>query len=98
MAAEQDHYTLIEREHRDLLLQEIIDSMTRDPRAWTTEDAAMVLEDRIANAGLAEMPQPWIEAVATGVTRGEAYVVSRRTREELDVPVPRTTRLPYGID
>lgn len=98
MAADQERATIAERERRDHLLQEIIDSMTQEPRAWTAEEAAVVLERRIAHDGLAPMPQPWVLAVATGVARGEAYVVSRHTREDLDVPAPRHTERPYGID
>jgi hypothetical protein len=98
MAAEEEHDTYAVREHRDHLLQKISDSMTRESRAWTSEDAAVVLKRRIEHAGLLPMPEPWVGAVAAGVVRGEAYVVSPRTKEEMDVPAPRTRREPYGID
>ncbi|MGB7818605.1 MAG: hypothetical protein WBL35_07685 [Ornithinibacter sp.] len=85
-------------EKRDAVLQDIIDAMVRESSSWAADDAAHVLEDRIAGRGLPVMPEPWIRAVASGVARGEAYVVSARTHEDMDIPAPRTRRLPYGID
>lgn len=82
---------------RDRLLQQIIDAMTRDTRAWGAGAAARELERRIADHGLDPMPTPWLEAVAAGIARGDPYVVSPRTREGLDVPPPSTSRPPYGI-
>ena len=81
----------------DRLLQQIIDAMTRDARGWRAEVAVLELERRIADSGLSPMPTPWLEAVAAGIARGDPYVVSPRTREELDVPAPRTSRKPFGI-
>ncbi len=89
---------LADRERRDHVLQLIIDQMTRESREWGADAAAVELERRIADHGLPAMPAPWIQAVATGVVRGEAYVVSPRTLEDMDVPPPRTTRKPYGIN
>ena len=89
---------VVERGRRERVLQRIIDAMTRNPRGWDAEPAARELERRIADYGLPAMPAPWLEAVATGIERGEPYVVSTRTLEEMDVPAPRRVREPYGID
>ncbi len=89
--------TFTDRRHRERVLQRIIDVMTRDSREWDAEAAARELKRRISDYGLPAMPDPWLEAVASGIVRGEAYVMSSRTLEEMDVPAPRTTRKPYGI-
>lgn len=64
---------------------------------WRADAAARELERRIADYGLPAMPAPWLEAVASGIVRGDPYVVSARTSEEMDVPAPRTSRTTYGI-
>lgn len=87
----------VERGRRERVLQRIIDAMVRNPRGWDAELAARELERRIADHGLPAMPPPWVEAVATGIVRGEPYIISARTVEEVDVPAPRTTSKPYGI-
>ncbi len=92
---EQD--TAADREDRQQVLQRIIDTMTREHHEGDADAATRELERRIADHGLPEMPAPWIEAVARGVVRGEAYVVSARTVEDVDVPSPRTSRPPYGV-
>lgn len=88
---------LTDRRRRQLVLQGIIDAMTRDPSGWRADAAARELERRIADYGLPAMPAPWLQAVASGIARGEPYVVSARTAEQMDVPAPRTSRKPYGI-
>ena len=89
--------TFTDRRRREQVLQRIIDVMTRDPREWDVEAASRELRRRISDYGLPAMPDPWLDAVASGIVRGDAYVMSSRTLEEMDVPAPRTTRKPYGI-
>ena len=92
-----DNEATADRDGRDQVLQRIIDAMTREHREQAADAAARELERRIADHGLPAMPATWLEAVGTGIVRGEAYVVSARTVEEEDVPTPRTSRKPYGI-
>lgn len=94
----EDHPHPTGQERREHALQEIIDALVEDSRHRSVADAAGDLERHIADRGLPAMPPPWVRAVAEGVVRGEAYVISADTLRHMDIPAPQTHREPYGVD
>ncbi|NHA67962.1 hypothetical protein [Phycicoccus flavus] len=79
---------LARHDSEDVVLQQVIDELVRTDRAWTVDAAATELRDGIEAAGLPPRAPSWVTAVAEGVVRGEAYVVTTATRRETDVPQP----------
>ncbi len=92
-----DHPHPKHRERRERTLQEIIDALVEEPRHRSVAEAATDLERRIADRGLPAMPPPWVQAVAEGVVRGDAYVVSADTLRHMDIPAPSTHAESYSI-
>jgi hypothetical protein len=73
---------------RDEQLQTIINDLVRRGRHRSHDEATQALVEAIAGAGLAPMPEPWVDAVADAVARGNPYVVSAHTARVTDVPTP----------
>ncbi|MEO7448539.1 MAG: hypothetical protein ABI336_09745 [Humibacillus sp.] len=81
-----DERTLeVEARAREVRLQEIINGLVRDGGRSQTE-VVLALTDALEREGLGPMPEPWVEAVADEVARGNPYVVSAHARQETDVP------------
>ncbi|MEO3937599.1 hypothetical protein V3N99_12690 [Dermatophilaceae bacterium Soc4.6] len=86
-----------QRECRERTLQEIIDAMVRAKQDRSVDDVAGDLRQRIAESGLPAKPNSWLQAVADGVVRGDAYVVSADTLRTMDIPPPATREHPHSI-
>ena len=86
-----------EKDRHDIRLQQIIDHLARDAEGRSHADVVSELDDRIAAADLAAMPQPWLDAVAAAAINGNAYVVSRTSAVLSDVPEPETRTRQEGI-
>ncbi|MEO5610814.1 MAG: hypothetical protein ABIQ61_01665 [Ornithinibacter sp.] len=72
----------------DIVLQQIIDDLTREHQGHEHDRVTLELAQKIAEHQLAPKPRPWLDAVADSVISGNAYVLTQRTAEICDVPPP----------
>ncbi len=80
------------KDRRDIVLQRLIDDLARRSEGREHEDVTADLVERIAEAQLPPMPQPWVDAVGAAAICGNAYVVSSTAAALSDVPSPETRR------
>ncbi|MCU1536052.1 MAG: hypothetical protein JWP82_403 [Humibacillus sp.] len=80
------------KDRRDLQLQRIIDDLARRSEGREHQEVTADLVERIADAELPPMPQPWVDAVGAAAICGNAYVVSSTAAALSDVPAPQTRR------
>jgi hypothetical protein len=82
---------------RDERLQTIINDLVREG-GRTHPEVVRALVEAVEAAGLAPMPDPWVEAVADEVAQGNPYVVSAHSARVTDVPAPRTQVRSESVD
>ena len=82
---------------RDERLQTIINDLAREG-GRSQPEVVRALVDAVDAAGLAPMPDPWVEAVADEVAQGNPYVVSAHAARVTDVPAPSTRVQSETID
>jgi hypothetical protein len=71
----------------EVQVQEIINDLVREG-GRSQPEVVEALTGAMDRQGLGPMPEPWVEAVADEVARGNPYVVSAHAHRETDVPRP----------
>ena len=79
-----------DKDRHDIQLQRIIDDLARRAEGRPHPAVTAELAERITEANLPPMPQPWLDAVAAAAICGNAYVVSPTSAALSDVPPPET--------
>ncbi|MCU1536053.1 MAG: hypothetical protein JWP82_404 [Humibacillus sp.] len=85
------------KDRNDLRLQRIIDDLARRSEGQQHADVTAELVERIAEAQLPPMPQPWVDAVGAAAICGNPYVVSPTAAALTDVPDPETPRPEHDV-
>lgn len=85
------------RRARDTALQAVVDDLARRSRGRPEEDVRAELRRTLAEEGLPEMPEGWLDAVASAATIGDPYVVSSHAERVDDVPPAQERHPGYGV-
>jgi len=74
---------------REARLQTIINDLVREG-GRSQPEVVEALTRAIEAEGLGSRPEPWLDAVADEIAKGNAYIVSAHAAEVTDVPRPST--------